>query len=160
MIGSTRALRVYAYGAPVDMRKGFDGLAALVRQGFDKDPVSGDMFLFVSRNRIRAKVLLWDGTGLCLYAKRLEEGRFARLWRQGESKEIELTQSELQLYLEGCQEVAKRSLSPPEIDPQRPLFTSNSMLVSGHGRWSNRAGHRASQSSLSADRSTCQKARK
>jgi transposase len=72
MIGSTRSVRVYACSAPVDMRKGFDGLAALVRRGLGRDPTSGDMFLFVSRNRVRAKVLVWDGTGLCLYAKRLE----------------------------------------------------------------------------------------
>ena len=93
--------RVYAYGAPVDMRKGFDGLYALVIEELGRNPLSGDLFLFVSRNRIRAKVLLWDGTGLCVYAKRLEKGRFAALWR-GNGEAVELSSSELQLFLEGC----------------------------------------------------------
>ena len=69
LIGSSRQLRVYAFAAPVDMRKGFDGLAALVREQLGHDPTDGSLYLFVSRNRIRAKVLMWDGTGLCLYAK-------------------------------------------------------------------------------------------
>lgn len=61
MIGSTRQLSVYAYGAPVDMRKGFDGLSSLVERELGRDPLSGDLFLFVSRTRRLAKVLLWDG---------------------------------------------------------------------------------------------------
>jgi transposase len=88
VIGSTRSVRVFAYGSPADMRKGFDGLFGLVREHLQADPLSGDLFLFVSSNRKRAKVLMWDGTGLCLYAKRLEKGRFAHLW--GEAP-IELT---------------------------------------------------------------------
>lgn len=127
-------MRVYAYTAPVDMRKGFDGLSSLARDGLGREPTSGDMFLFVSRNRIRAKVLVWDGTGLCLYAKRLEEGRFAALWCGRGNTEIELTQSELQLFLEGSQEVGKRSLSPPAIDPQRALFADVSGVEYEHGR--------------------------
>ena len=76
MIGSALSRRVYAFAAPVDMRKGYDGLSAVVRESLGRDPLRGDLYLFVSRNRIRAKVLLWDGTGLCVYAKRLEQGRF------------------------------------------------------------------------------------
>jgi transposase len=72
-----RRVTVYAYARPTDMRKGFDGLSALVTQGLQRDPLNGDMYIFVSRNRVRAKVLHWDGTGLCIYAKRLERGRFA-----------------------------------------------------------------------------------
>ena len=64
MIGSTRHVAVYAYTQPTDMRKSFDGLAALVTQGLQRDPLGGDLFLFVSRNRKRAKVLLFDGTGV------------------------------------------------------------------------------------------------
>lgn len=116
MIGlDTRARRrVYAYGAPVDMRKGFDGLYALVLEFLGRDPLSGDLFLFVSRNRIRAKVLVWDGTGLCVYAKRLEKGRFARLWR-GDGAAVELSPSELQLFLEGCEIIGRMRLSPPHL---------------------------------------------
>lgn len=118
------ASRVIAYAAPADMRKGFDTLSGLIREHLGRDPLSGDLYLFVSRNRIRAKVLLWDGTGACLYTKRLEEGRFACLWRQRESGELELSSSELSLFLEGCQEVGRRRLSPPRIDPNRPIFSA------------------------------------
>ncbi len=122
LIGSSRRLRVYAFAAPVDMRKGFDGLAALVREQLGHDPSNGALYLFVSRNRIRAKVLMWDGTGLCLYAKRLEEGRFAPLWGRQVDGEVTLSMSELALYLEGCQEVGRRQISPPEIDPNRQIL--------------------------------------
>lgn len=112
MIGSTRNLTVYAYGEAADMRNGFDGLYALVQRGLGRDPLSGDLFLFVGRNRKRAKVLLWDGTGLCVYAKRLERGRFANLWQSSNSP-VRLTTSELQLFLEGSTLVGRVSLSPP-----------------------------------------------
>ena len=119
MIWNRRSVRVFARGAPTDLRKGFDGLSALVRESLGRDPTSGDLFLFVSRNRIRAKVLLWDGTGLCVFAKRLEEGRFAALWERDDGRQIELSQSELELFLEGCKLVGKVPLSPPKIDPNR-----------------------------------------
>lgn len=108
MIGTTRSVRVWAYTEPADLRKGYDGLTGLVVQGLGRDPLSGDCFLFVNRNRTRTKVLVWDGTGLCIYQKRLEEGRFACLWkRPGES--LELTIGELGLFLEGCELVERRS---------------------------------------------------
>lgn len=112
MIGSTVSVRVYAYGAPADMRKGFDGLYGLVREHLAADPLSGDLYLFVAANRKRAKVLLWDGTGLCLYAKRLEKGRFAQLWGD---PPIELTVAELQLFLEGSGLVGKVRVSPSKL---------------------------------------------
>lgn len=116
MLGSsTPTRRVYAYASPVDMRKGHDGLAAVVREALGRDPLSGDLYLFVSRNRIRAKVLLWDGTGLCLYAKRLEKGRFACLWRSGEGATLQLSSAELNLFLEGCEWVGRMRLSPPPL---------------------------------------------
>ena len=122
MIAWGRCPRVYAFAAPVDMRKGFDSLAALVREQLGRDPTDGSLYLFVARNRIRAKILLWDGTGLCLFAKRLEEGRFAALWRREKKGEVALSATELALYLEGCEEVGKRAFSPPEIDPNRQIL--------------------------------------
>lgn len=116
MIPRALGHRVYAYGVPVDMRKGFDGLYGLVRESLRRDPLSGDLFLFVSRSRKRAKVLLWDGTGLCIYAKRLEQGRFAQLWRCEGSQVLELSSSELSLFLEGCELVGQVALSPPRLD--------------------------------------------
>lgn len=112
MIGSTRQVGVFAYGEPVDMRKGYDGLSALVTLGLKRDPLSGDLYLFVNRTRKRAKVLMWDGTGLCIYAKRLEEGRFASLWRKEKASTLTLTMSELQLFLEGSALVGRVVLSP------------------------------------------------
>ncbi len=112
MIGSTRQVAVWAYGAAADLRKGFDGLSALVSQGLERDPLSGDCYLFVNATRKRAKVLLWDGTGLCIYAKRLERGRFASLWRDADARSMRLTMSELQLFLEGSTLVGRVALSP------------------------------------------------
>lgn len=113
MIGSTRQVALFAYGAPADLRKGFDGLSALVTRELGRDPLSGDLYLFVNRTRQRAKVLVWDGTGLCVYAKRLEQGRFACLWRTAEASTLRLTTSELALFLEGSTLVGRVPLSPP-----------------------------------------------
>ncbi len=83
------------------MRKGFDGLYGMVSSHLDRDPMSGELFFFVAGTRKRAKVLMWDGTGLCLYAKRLEKGQFPKLWAGEDTTSIELTTSELQLFLKG-----------------------------------------------------------
>lgn len=123
MIGSTRQIAVYAYGAPADLRKGFDGLCGLVTEHLRRDPLSGDLFVFANRTRKRAKVLLWDGTGLCIYAKRLERSRFACLWRDDSMRTLRLTLSELQLFLEGSALVGRVALSPPvfSLNQQKPL---------------------------------------
>lgn len=112
MIGTTRQVVVYAYGPPADLRKGYDGLSAVVVQGLGRDPLSGAAFVFVGRDRKRANVLVWDGTGLCIYAKRLEQGRFATLWRDDATASLRLTMSELQLFLEGSVLVGRVPLSP------------------------------------------------
>jgi len=113
VIGSTRRLSVYAYGQPCDMSKSFDALSGLVTQALGRDFLSGDVFLFVGRDRKRAKALFWDGTGLCLYAKRLEKGCFAPLWRRASSEQpLVLTVSELALFLEGSELVGRAPLSP------------------------------------------------
>jgi transposase len=111
VIGGGISQRVFVYSAPVDMRKGFDGLYSLVKERLDRDPLLGDLFVFVGRDRLRAKVLGWDGTGLWIHAKRLEKGRFVRLG-DGSSVTVELSLSELQLLLEGCKLVGKMPLSP------------------------------------------------
>ncbi|NJL30098.1 MAG: IS66 family insertion sequence element accessory protein TnpB [Thermoanaerobaculia bacterium] len=106
------------------MRKGFDGLYALVREGLGEDPLSGELYLFVSRDRTRAKVLVWDGTGLCVYSKRLERGRFASLWGASRGGVVRLSGSELQLFLEGCALVGRMPLSPP-------VLTQENLALSG-----------------------------
>lgn len=115
MIGSTRTIRVFAYAEATDMRKSWEGLGAIVRNDLGKDLLEGDMFLFVNRVRNRAKVLFFDGTGLCIFMKRLEKNRFAKLWGCNESKVLPLTMSEMQLFLEGSNVVGKITLVPDKI---------------------------------------------
>lgn len=124
MIGSSRAVRVLAYAGPVDMRKSYEGLGALVRNELRRDLMSGELYLFTNRRRTRAKVLLFDGTGLCIYMKRLDKGRFAKLWRnEHDGGALSLTMSELTLFLEGSQLVGRRPLSPPAITQQDLVVT-------------------------------------
>ena len=112
MIGSTRQVRVFVFGSPADMRKGYNGLFGLVTQVLGRDVLAGDMFLFISKTRQRAKVLLWDGTGLCIYAKRLDRGRFTAPWESEGNGALEMTVSELALLLEGSKLAGKVALSP------------------------------------------------
>lgn len=112
MLGSTRKVRVLAHQQPTDMRKSFHTLAAVVVQQMRSDVMTGDLFLFVGRDRKRAKVLYFDGTGLCLFSKLLSQGRFAAPWEA--TGDVVLTQSELALFLEGAQRMGH--LSPPVIN--------------------------------------------
>ena len=115
MIGLLPGRQVFAYAGPVDMRKGYDSLVALVEQDLKRDVLSGELFLFVARNRIRAKVLVFDGSGLCLLAKRLEKGRFACLWRDRRGGVLRLSRAELSLFLEGSQVVGRKRLVPENL---------------------------------------------
>jgi transposase len=116
ILGTSRAVRVYAYPAPIDLRKGYDGLFGLVQQGLQRDPLSGELYLFVNKRRNGCKVLVWDGTGLCIFQKRLERGRFACTWSDDGSA-IRMTASELALFIEGCALVGRRALSPEVVVP-------------------------------------------
>lgn len=115
ILAPSRAVRVFAYPAPVDLRKGYDGLYGLVEQGLKRDPMSGDLFLFVNESRKLCKVLVWDGSGLCIFQKRLLQGCFAKLWRD-DDQVVRLTQSELALFIEGATILDRRSLSPAVIE--------------------------------------------
>ncbi|MBZ4402525.1 IS66 family insertion sequence element accessory protein TnpB, partial [Myxococcus sp. AS-1-15] len=97
-------------------RRGFDGLSALVEQQLGQQLLKGDVFHFVGRCRRRAKVLHFDGTGLVLLTKRLFRGRFARPWSEEGAQAVELTVSELSLFLEGCELAGRWKLSPPAVD--------------------------------------------
>ena len=109
MIGFTRRVRVHVHKRPTDMRKSFDTLAALVTAA-KHDLMVGDLFLFVGKDRKRAKVLFFDGTGLCIYAKRLSRGAFSDIFSRSE-----LTHSELALFLEGSTLVGQKPLSPAPL---------------------------------------------
>jgi transposase len=94
------AVRVYLCTSPTDMRRGFDTLAAMVRDYLGYDPLSGHLFLFVGRDRDRIKILYWDRDGFALWYKRLEEGTF-RLPSKNTGKSVELKASELAMLLAG-----------------------------------------------------------
>jgi len=76
MIGVGPNHRYFFYRPPTDMRKSFDGLCGLIKSGLKKDPLSGDVFVFVNRRRTLMKLILWDRNGFLLCYKRLEEGTF------------------------------------------------------------------------------------
>jgi len=94
-------VRMYVAVEPVDLRKSFDGLAALTRDILKQDPVSGHLFVFRNREGHRAKVLFWDRTGFVLWYKRLEGARFRFPVVQGECLEVDAMQ--LTLLLDGIE---------------------------------------------------------
>lgn len=95
------SVRVYLASEPVDMRRGHDGLMAMVRNQWGLDPFSGHLFVFVGKRRDRVKILLWERGGFVLYYKRLEKGRF-RLPRIGSTDQtVELDATALAMLLDG-----------------------------------------------------------
>ena len=99
MIAPPPGVHVWLACGRTDMRKGFDGLASLAQKQLGKDPFSGQLFVFRGRRGDLVKVLSWDGQGLCLYAKRLEKGRF--VWPQTKDGAVSLTAAQLSMLLEG-----------------------------------------------------------
>ena len=92
-------MRYYLCCSSVDMRNGFDGLAGIVRNHLKKDPISGDVFIFLNKTRTHIKILYWDGDGFALFYKRLERGRYSHTPHRGPSKQIK--REELLMLLEG-----------------------------------------------------------
>ena len=99
MIGPSGAVRVMVATKPVDFRKGAEGLAALVRETLGGDPFSGTVYVFRAKRTDRIKLVYWDGTGLCLFAKRLEDGEFR--WPKIQDGVMRLTSAQLGALLEG-----------------------------------------------------------
>jgi len=99
MILSAGSPRVYVATWPVDFRKGMDGLAALAQAQLRLDPFSGAVLVFRAKRADRVKILVFDGTGLCLYSKRLEAGRFC--WPSPADGTVRLTGVQLATLLEG-----------------------------------------------------------
>lgn len=93
------AVRVFACVTPVDFRKGFDGLAAIVRDEFGDDPLSGHLFVFRNRRADRIKILYWDRDGFWLLYKRLERGTFR--FPKADATRVEVSAADLALILEG-----------------------------------------------------------
>jgi len=90
---------IYLYRGPVDMRKSFNGLSALVASYFSSDLLSGAFFIFINRRRNLIKILYWDNDGLALWYKRLEKGTF----RFSEDGKTQLSRREFTMLLEGVE---------------------------------------------------------
>lgn len=109
-------VRVYLACRPVDMRKGMHSLATQVSAVLQADPYSGHVFVFRGRRGDYLKILHWDGSGMCLYAKRLEQGRF--VWPPILDEQLNLTSGQLALLLEGIDWRRTVAADPP----QRPAI--------------------------------------
>ena len=99
MLMPTGTVRVLVATKPVDFRKGMDGLAALVKEHLGEDPFSGVIYVFRAKRADRVKLLYWDGSGVCLYAKRLEDGSFR--WPRIEDGVMRLSPAQLAALIEG-----------------------------------------------------------
>ena len=115
MIQLVPGTKVYLACRPVSMRYGFDGLAAQVSQVLGADPFSGHLFLFRSKRADYLKCLYWDGSGLCLFAKRLEQGKF--LWPPIVDGAMVLRPAQLALLVEAID--WRRTVAPEP--PRRPV---------------------------------------
>jgi transposase len=100
MLSVPPTMRVFVALEPTDMRKSFDGLSNAARSVFERDPLSGHLFVFFNRRRTMMKAVYWDRNGYCLIGKRLEKGTFV-LPRGNSRGVVELEAAELALILEG-----------------------------------------------------------
>lgn len=125
ILGTSRAVSVFAYPARWAFEKATTVSTGWCRPDLRRDPLSGELFLFVNQARKLCKVLVWDGTGLCIFQKRLERATFAKLWRD-DGQVVRLTASELALFIEGCTLVGKHALSPVEL-VRKPLVSDRAM---------------------------------
>lgn len=109
MMNPPTGTNIWVAAGVTDMRRGFTGLSAAVQTVLKENPFGGQVFVFRGKRGDLVKVLWWDGDGLCLFAKRLERGRF--VWPKAESGTVALSRAQLSMLLEG-------------IDWRRPLRTS------------------------------------
>ena len=116
MMLPARPTRVLVATKPVDFRRGMDSLAALVQEHLSEDPFSGTIFVFRAKRADRVKLVWWDGTGLCLYSKRLEEGVFR--WPAIIDGTVRLTSAQLAALIEGMDWTRVRAL-----EPRQPVAT-------------------------------------
>ena len=107
MIALPAGVKVWLAADATDMRKGFDGLAALVQTQLSEGPFSGQLFVFRGRAGDRVKILWWSGDGLCLFAKILERGRF--IWPQATHGIVSLSAARLSMLLEGIDWVRRET---------------------------------------------------
>jgi len=116
VISLARGTKVFLACRPVDLRNGFDGLAAKVQQMIGADPFSGHLFIFRGKRGDYLKGLYWDGSGLVLVAKRLEKGRF--VWPPIIDGSLTLTAGQVALLIEAMD--WRRTVAPPP--PSQPML--------------------------------------
>lgn len=100
MLSLHRGMKIFISTAPTDMRKGFDGLSAIIEHEWDTNPMSGNLFVFSNRRQTLLKLLYWDADGYAIWYKRLERGTF-RIPPPTAEGRIELTAAKLAMILEG-----------------------------------------------------------
>lgn len=112
MLSLPASVRIFVAVEPCDMRKGFDSLAAIVREQFRDDPLSGHLFVFRSRRGDRMKILWWDRDGFAIWQKRLERGvfRMPRVDPSLRAVRLDVSRRDLAMMLEGIDEKCVRKL--------------------------------------------------
>lgn len=103
MLSLSPHLRVFLAVEPVDLRKGFDGLRAVVERVFERDVLEGHVFLFLNRRRDRVKILWWDRDGLAIFYKRLERGSYEVPRHEPGARQLTLDATQLSLLLGGVE---------------------------------------------------------
>lgn len=117
------SVKVYLATGPVDMRKSIDGLMGVVRAVWRDDPYSGHLFVFLSRDRKRAKILFFDHGGFCVFYKRLEKNRFHIPQMNGRTGRVEMDATELAMLLQG---IDWSRVQRPRLWAPRPVATPQS----------------------------------
>ena len=121
-IPSRPGLRVMVASKPIDFRKGIDGLVALVTEVLAADPFAGDVFVFRAKRTDRIKLILWDGSGLCMVTKRLEAGSFT--WPSVQGGVMTLSVPQLRMLFSGMDWTRIPARSPPPSRPSLPTEKS------------------------------------
>jgi transposase len=129
-ISLSKAQRYFMHCKNTDMRKGFNGLCGLVRNEFNQNPLSGDVFIFINRPRNRIKLLHWQGDGFAIYYKRLEKGTYELPEAKDTGASIEIGMQQLMLILEGISllSVRKRKRYEHHFVDKKPMNTVHSAI--------------------------------
>jgi len=123
MIALNRRTKIFVCKEATDMRASYDSLFARVKTVLQKDPFSGHLFLFINARRTSCKCLYYDGTGLVIISKRLENGTFSQI-NPFYKSEIVLTEAEFGLFFEGA-DLKKRFIDSPQ--EKRKISTTNNL---------------------------------
>lgn len=131
IVSFSNRYRYYIYTSACDMRKGYDGLSGMVRGEFKKDPLLGDVFIFLSRGRNKIKLLHWQGDGFCIFSKRLEKGTFEIPKQSTQSHALEISPHQLQFILDGIvlSSVKKKLRFEQHFVDKKSVLAAGSSLV-------------------------------